>query len=125
MRKHSVSVVIHSPTAKVISPIVRKTSEGYNMSFTPQEVGEYVIKVYGNGKAIKESPFRVDAVSNGSMPPAPVQTKPQKIKFANPNQVKQPEEKQGKPWGRRPSDNRPSMDRFGKPKRPKTYRRSS
>ena len=116
MRKHSVSVVIHSPTAKVISPIVRKTSEGYNMSFTPQEVGEYVIKVYGNGKAIKESPFRVDAVSNGSMPPAPVQTKPQKIKFANPNQVKQPEEKQGKPWGRRPSDNRPSMDRFGKPK---------
>ncbi|XP_067934891.1 filamin-B-like [Watersipora subatra] len=104
VRKLFASVVILGPGGKVLNPMTSKVSDGKNVSFTPRKVGEYVIEVYANGIPINGSPFKVNAISDGS-PAATQPTGPPKIKFANANQVKQPDVKKGKPWSRKPSDN--------------------
>ena len=100
VRKLFVSVVIRSPSGKVLNPLVSAISDGCNVSFTPREVGQYTIEVYANSMPIKDSPFKVNCAGTQSQQLQP--TDVPKLKFSNPDQVDNQDKGKGKPWGRKP-----------------------
>ncbi|XP_070558718.1 filamin-A-like isoform X3 [Ptychodera flava] len=55
-------VTILSPTGKPVEVVTEETVDGYGVSFTPTEEGEYTIEITFGGKPIKDSPFKTNAV---------------------------------------------------------------